>query len=146
MWEQMIDRAHRAFEADPGVAISRKNETFRFVVGDVLFRFKKGDRTGLSANFPTQTALAFHDPQRVIPGQGALERVEVVYTLNRLQTEVTDVLVVARHGTTILWTFSLLDAAEPSASIAMPKAPPAPVAPLVRPRVETEIEDDAQRD
>ena len=114
MWEQIIDRAHRAFFADDGrIRILDGQETFSFLVDDcVLFRFKKGNEVGISANVPTQLALAYHDHEQDLLGLPEVCRVEIVYQLNALQTEVVDVLVVARDGDRIAWAFSLLEGGE----------------------------------
>ena len=97
VWEQIIDRAHAAFDTSPDVRILDANETFRFLVEDlVLFRFKKGDDAGLSNNVPTQLALAFHDHLQNLLGLPEVQRVDIVYQLNRLETEIRDLLVVGR--------------------------------------------------
>lgn len=111
VWEQIIERAHLALDGTPGVRIIEGHETFQFLLEDrVLFRFKKGDDVGLTANVPTQIALAFHDHERDLFGLPEVHRVEVIYKLNKLETEVVDVLVVARDGDTVVWTHSLLQA------------------------------------
>ena len=57
VWEQITERAHLEFDDAPAVHIIEGHETFKFLVEhQVLFRFKKGDESGLSANVPTQLA------------------------------------------------------------------------------------------
>lgn len=80
VWEQIIERAHLAFDSSSGVRIIDGQETYKSLVEDrVLFRFKKGDEAGLTANVPTQLALAFHDhdqrpagPARGLPRRGCV--------------------------------------------------------------------------
>ena len=112
MWEQIISRALEAVGARDNVQYNRANETFTFVVGEVVaFRFKKADDDGLSGNVPTQTALAFHEHQLPLPGIPAIHRVEVVYQLDALATAIRDILVVARDGGSVHWSYSILTAA-----------------------------------
>ena len=123
VWEQIIERAHLLFDGVPDVEIIEGHETFKFLVNDrVLFRFKKGDAAGLSANVPTQLALAFHDHEKNLFGLPAVHRVDIVYRLNRLETAIDDVIVVAREEDKVAWTFSLLH----SDSVAVLPPSPAP--------------------
>lgn len=151
VWEQIIERAHLAFDGSSGVRIIGGQETFKFLVEDrVLFRFKKGDEVGLTANVPTQFALAFHDHDQDLLGLPKVHRVEVVYQLNRLETEVVDVIVVARDEDVVAWTYSLLDAAEGVVPLPMPtpsgQPPAVPARRLVRPRDASETRDRKERD
>ena len=77
VWEQIIERAYLAFDGSKDVHIIDGQETFKFLVDDrVLFRFKKGDETGLTANVPTQLALAFHDHEQDLFGLPEVHRVD----------------------------------------------------------------------
>lgn len=121
VWEQMIDRAHRAFSEDPFIHIIEGAETMRFLIKDeVLFRFKKADDTGRSSNVATQLAIDFHDHEKDLLGLPEVQRVEVVYKLNRLETAIADVCVVARDSNRVLWEYSLLDAGEAVVPIPLP--------------------------
>jgi hypothetical protein len=148
VWEQMIDRAHRAFDGNGRVRILDGHETFKFLVdGRVLFRFKKADEVGLSANIPTQLALAFHDHDQNLFGLPDVYRIEIVYQLNQLETDVVDILVVARDEDWIVWTYSLLnrDDAVIPLPIAEPPAQPRPAARLIRPRASDSDEASADK-
>lgn len=151
VWEQIIERAHLAFDDLPGIRIIGGRETFQFLVEDrVLFRFKKGDEAGLSANVPTQLALAFHDHDQDLLGLPEVHRVEVVYQLNRLETEIVDVILVAREEEMVVWSCSLLEAGEGVVVLPMPvpdSTPPAfPARRLVRPRDASETRDRKKQD
>lgn len=125
VWEQMIARAQVALALHPEVTILPRRESYIFLVkGAVAFRLKKSDARGLTSNYPTQAAIEFHDPQSQLPGLPEVARVDVVYVLNKLQTAVADVLVVAREKDEILWTLSALDA--DSNVVALPVAAPIP--------------------
>ncbi|MFN3634783.1 MAG: hypothetical protein ACK4UZ_03515 [Rhizobium rhizophilum] len=107
------------------------NETMKFLVrNEVLFRFKKADATGRTSNVATQLALAFHDHEQDLFGLPEVQRVEVVYKLNRLETQVEDVCVVARNGDSVAWEYSLLDASE--AVVPLPMSEPQPERPAAK--------------
>lgn len=111
VWDRIVMQAISSFADDSRVIVQHRNETVNFLVDEaVLFRFKKGDSNGLSSNYPTQHAIAFHDHEQDLFGQPKIQRVDVVYRLNPLETQVVDVLVVARDGDQILWISSLMEA------------------------------------
>lgn len=123
VWEQIIRRAHFLFDGVPSVRVIEGHETFKFLVNNtVLFRFKKGDDAGLSANIPTQLALAFHDHDKNLLDLPPVHRVDIVYRLNRLETAIDDVIVVARDEKKLAWSYSLLD----SDSTVVPLPSPGP--------------------
>lgn len=111
VWDYMIAEAEQALASTPGVRIVSQPLTTWFLVGDyVTFRFKKGDMRGYSNNVPTQQALLYHDPNQE-PHQGELfpsaVRVDVAYVLDPTETEVADILVVARNRNRIAWRYSI---------------------------------------
>lgn len=113
MWEQIVDKCIAQLAGREEVHIERRDESFGFFVNDdVFFRIKKADRSGLTSNVPTQTALAFHDPEKNLFGFQPIQRVEVVYQLNPLETEVADVTIVARDGAKVAWSARLLKSAQ----------------------------------
>jgi len=110
IWEHMIDHAHQQLGDDRKWQIIRHCGTFSFIARDtVLLRFKKGDNRGISSNYPTQTALAFHEPD-----QGSLfelphqYRAEVVYIMNALETGLSDVRVISRNGNIKMLEYSIM--------------------------------------
>lgn len=109
IWEQIIHHAGISFTNSTEVNMQFRNESIDFLVNDeVLFRIKKADEYGISSNIPTQQALAFHDPHQNLFGLPDIQRVEVTYSLNKLQTQISDIAVIARDGNTPLWRHSLL--------------------------------------
>ena len=134
IWEQIIHRAHTALQDHDAVHIIEGNETKKFLVrGAVLFRFKKADGSGRTSNIPTQLELAFHDHEQDLFGSPEVQRVEVVYKLNRLETQIEDICVVARIGNMIAWKYSLMDAGEVDVPLPMPEPEPArPAAKIVK--------------
>lgn len=138
VWAQMAIRAKEVFEHYPDVRIIEENETLKFLVSDtVLFRLKKGDKSGLTANIKTQLVLAYHDHDVDLFGFPEIHRVDIVYVLNTLETDIYEILVVGRDGDRVEWTFSLLSSGEGVVELPMPSDPPsdaAPVRALVRPK------------
>lgn len=130
VWEEMIERAHRAFANDPRVTILPRNETYLFILdGSLVFRLKKGDEDSLASNIPTQSALAFCDPQQDLEGIAEATRVDILYILNPLGTGIVDIRVVARNRDRVAWQFSLM----PEATVvAMPLPTPESDAPAER--------------
>lgn len=125
VWEQIIERANNALLDHGAVHVIDGHETMKFLVRDtVLFRFKKADETGRSSNVTTQLALAFHDHDQNLLDLPEVQRVEVVYKLNRLETQIDDICVVARNGDQIVWEYSFLDADE--ATVPLPMSEPKP--------------------
>lgn len=71
-----------------------------------FFRIKKGDEKGFTCNYPTQTALGFHDMTSDM--FGLANRLEVTYVLSPDESEITDIAVVHRNGNKVDFRFSLL--------------------------------------
>lgn len=118
VWEQLTQRANVYFQDDPRVVPLRRHESFLYLMDDrVVFRFKKSDETGMTSNIPTQEQLALADPQQDLAGLDDVARVAIVYTLNKLETAIADVAVVARDNGSIEWKFSLRELAD---VVAMP--------------------------
>lgn len=106
----MVGRAMTAFAGDAEVRSIVRDETAKFLIGGrVLLRFKKGDGNGLGTNIATQAVLAFTDPQLVIPGLPDVQKVDVAYILNDLETTIERVAVSARDNDALLWSYDLDD-------------------------------------
>lgn len=130
IWEELVCRAEAAFANDPAVRIHPKNQSVLFVIDGLAFRFKKSNASGLTKNYPTQTALDFHDQQEDLPGIPKVQRLEVTYVLNKLETAVQDILLVARDQGDVLWCSSLLRSDEGGNVVSIPVSPaPPPPAP-----------------
>lgn len=104
----MMNLARPAFGTDTGIYPVEKQETIFFVAEQKLvFRFKKGDDIGLSSNIETQAALAFNDPQQTLPELPDVGRVDIAYVLNPFETLVNRILVVARDGDRVVWSYPI---------------------------------------
>lgn len=122
VFDFFVGRAITAFAGDTGVHVSRRDETAKFMfAGQVVLRFKKADDSGLGSNIRTQATLKFVDQESQLPGMPDVHKVELVYMLNRLQTQIDEVAVVARDGNVCLWSYVLTPAAN-AAVIPLPLA------------------------
>jgi hypothetical protein len=102
----IVQRAIAASDGDANVRVIRRDETAKFVIANqVLLRFKKADDRGLGSNIPTQASMDFIEQQQELPGIPNVHKVEVVYMLNRLQTQIDRIVVVARDGNERLWDY-----------------------------------------
>lgn len=118
----MVHRAVAGFDAHPDVHVVYQDETAKFLFKrKVLVRLKKGDTNHLGSNIETQAVLAFTDPQLTIPGLPDVQKVDIVYVLNDLQTEIDRIAVTARDNDVRLWSYDIEDRRV------------APVLPLVQP-------------
>jgi hypothetical protein len=104
----MVQRVISALVDDNTVRVLRRDETAKFIIADqVLLRLKKADDRGLGSNIPTQASLDFIGQQFEIPGIPDVHKIEVVYLLNSLQTQIDKIVVVARDGDERLWDYAI---------------------------------------
>ena len=114
----MVRRAKEEFSDHPRVRVIVRDETAKFIFDDkVLVRFKKADASGLGSNIQTQAVLQFVEQQQELPGLPDVQKVEVLYHLNGLQTQIDHVMVVARDGDRQIWEYPI--AAEDTTQTAM---------------------------
>jgi hypothetical protein len=107
----IVQRASTAFSGDPAVRVILRDETAKFVfVDQVLLRFKKADDSGLGSNIETQAILNFVEQQQELPGIPNVHKVEAVYILNKLSTQIERVVMVARDGDVRLWDYVIAPA------------------------------------
>jgi hypothetical protein len=132
--EFMVQRAIQAFDGDSDVHIIQQDETAKFLFQrQLLVRLKKGDANCLGCNIETQAVLAFTDPQLTIPGLPDVQKVEIVYVLNSIETEVDRVAVTARDNETRLWTYDIEDRhTAPVLPLPQPQEPPSQGGAVVR--------------
>lgn len=104
----MVRRAKAEFADDPRVRMVSRDETVKFVFDEaVIARFKKADASGLGSNIQTQAVMQFVDQQQELPGLPDVHKIEVLYHLNKLQTQIEHVMVVARDDDQMLWDYPL---------------------------------------
>lgn len=123
VFDSIARAALAKFQGIPGVYLQSKSQTFKVIInGQVCARFKKGDDEGLGSNIPTQAALAFIDPQGMLPGLPPVAKVEIIWAANALGTALNSVSVVARDGDILLWRHDL--PAQTQNVVALPLAKP----------------------
>lgn len=117
----MVQRAQTVFAENPRVRVIEKDETAKFVFdGRVVVRFKKADASGLGSNIQTQAVMQFVEQQQDLPGFPDMHKVEVLYHLNKLQTQIDHVMVVARDGGRQLWEYPITAAEEAGQVVMFP--------------------------
>ena len=122
----IVQRAIAAFTGDPKVRTIRRDETAKFVFGgEVALRFKKADDGGLGSNIQTEATLDFVEQQQELPGIPNVHKVEIVYILNKLRTQIERVVVVARDGDVRLWSYVIAPATT-AEIVPLPVAKPQP--------------------
>ncbi len=109
IFDAAIREAQAEFGDDPNVRIFSEAQTAKFLFArDVIVRFKKGDEAGLGRNILTQAVMDFLDPQQALPGlPPAAVKVEIVWKLNDIETEIAELLVVARDGDRAIWAYPI---------------------------------------
>ncbi|MEJ0048692.1 MAG: hypothetical protein WDN04_23215 [Rhodospirillales bacterium] len=106
VFERVADRLIEQFAGDAGVRFVFMDETIKIVLDElIVLRVKKANALGLGGNVQTQAVLDFVDAQPDIPGLDGLKKLEVVYVLNELQTEIRSVVVQARDGDMKLYSY-----------------------------------------
>ena len=121
VFERIAARLLEEFTGEPGVDFFFKDETIKFVFDHkVLVRAKKGDEAGLGRNITTQAAIDFCEAQADLPGLEGLQKIEVVYTLNKTATAIEAIIVQARDGDMKLWAYNLGGGAATAEIIPLP--------------------------
>jgi len=110
VWNQLITHAKRQFVNHHEVKV----ETFKkwdgmLVRNNIFIRMKKGSQNLYSCNYPTQTALAFHDQNQDM--FGGVTRLELIYVLNKAETDIERIALVQRHRTSVVWIIDLINTA-----------------------------------
>ena len=110
IWDIATRTLEEKLDPMPGIHVNRSSNTCMFMIGQQLtFRFKKADENGVSSNYPTPMALAFHDPEQYALGIPEAVKTEIVYVLNKLETEINAIKLVRRNGDTVAWSHSIYD-------------------------------------
>lgn len=108
VYDFIVQRAMATLADDTSVNFIEGDETVKLVFdGIVALRFKKANESGVGSNIKTQATLGFVEQQQELPGIPGVHKVEMVYVLNRLQTKIDQVLVVARDGDHCLWSYEV---------------------------------------
>ena len=154
-FERLADRLQEVFADDLGVRFFFKDETIEIVFDNaIVARVKKANEIDLGQNIRTVAIMQFVDAQLEIDDLSGLEKVEIVYVLNRLQTSISRVVAQARDGEMQLWVGTLGKGA-PGAEIIPFTLPPPPLPPssnvnvadeVVRPKAQPKPSETTKRD
>ncbi|VVN10854.1 hypothetical protein [Pseudomonas fluorescens] len=110
IWDIATRTLEEKLDPLPNIHVNRSSNTCMFMIGQQLtFRFKKADENGVSSNYPTPMALAFHDPEQYVLGIPEAVKTEIVYALNKLETEISTIKLVRRNGDTVAWSHPIYD-------------------------------------
>ncbi|MBN8504915.1 MAG: hypothetical protein J0L58_10590 [Burkholderiales bacterium] len=110
---QIIFRAKQATDGRSDVRVDKIRGNHGFVFKNRVFVRPKYAREGYrSSNYPTRSAVAFHD-QSVDLFEG-IARLELVFTLNKLGTAVQNICLTQRHQRQIQWIYPLVEPAAQS--------------------------------
>ena len=110
VWSLFRNEATARFTGFPGVTLTHKFNTFGIVVNNqVMLRFKRVDRRGMSRNYATQTSLKFY-AQCELPGIPAVcPRAEIGWREDDVRLGLADLCIVMRDGSRLAWRYSILE-------------------------------------
>ena len=107
VWNQIIARGKTHFHGHPTVRVDKMREWDGFVIDSRVFVRPKYAQDGLHArNYPTPSALDYHD-QDLDLFRG-ISRLDLIYTLDPLETAIERIAVVQRHKKAVAWTIDLM--------------------------------------
>jgi hypothetical protein len=122
VWNQLLAHAKRRFEGKPSVRVETMKNWDGVLVDDKVFvRMTKGTQDLLSRNFPTQAALAFHDTMQDL--FGGIARLELLYVLDKAETEIERIVLVQRHKKSVAWFIDILGEEGAATQSVMPLVP-----------------------
>lgn len=108
---QIIYRGKQETEGLDDICVDKIHGNYGFVIQNRVFvRPKFARQNYRSSNFPTKSAIAFHDQS--IDLFGGIARLELIYTLNSLGTLLQDVCLSQRQKNKTMWLLPLRDATE----------------------------------
>jgi hypothetical protein len=149
VFERISVRLLEQFIDDPGMHFDFANETVKITIDQKLWaRCKKANDRGLGQNIPTQANTLFCQ-QDMFVAVPPLDKIEIVYVVNFLGTEIRRILIQARDGDVRLWAYEIDDTAlastAPVITIPTPVVPPTLVpdaSDLVKPRTKPASKDE----
>lgn len=108
MHDFIVQEAAIALDELSGMRRIAHDKSVRYLAEDkVLFRFKRGTRSGLGSNIDTQANDDFIDAEVDLLGIPAIWKVELLWYPNQLRTKLDRVEVGARDGKRRLWSYAL---------------------------------------
>lgn len=106
----VMNELRRLFAASRSVHLMEGNETIRLLIErKLVLRIKKMDKRGYTRASPTQATFALTTPNMPLPFASEdlpdVCTADMGYVLNDLETRIDAVLVAARHGDAVLWSY-----------------------------------------
>jgi hypothetical protein len=150
LFERLTIHLQNLFIDDPGMHFTFHDETVKIIVDQkLMIRCKKADGRGLGHNVPTDANDLFCD-QGTLAFAAPFDKIEIVYVVNNLGTEISKVLVQARDGETRLWAYEIDDTVLATTAPVTPLPAPAPsvvpdAADLVQPRTKPVSKEDEEK-
>ncbi|MGO6788714.1 hypothetical protein ACCS70_18850 [Rhizobium ruizarguesonis] len=128
VFDAIARNAQSVFGREKTVRIRQETQTIKFIfAGKVVARFKKGDDDHLGKNILTQAVMDYLDPQQTLPGfPPEAAKVEIVWAANEIGTAIEDIMIVARDGNTLLWSYRIDDSADEAGGIGVLPFPVGP--------------------
>src|ERR1039458_2691560 len=125
IWGFFCAEATTRLASESGITLTHKYNTLGIVVDDeLMLRFKRVNRQGLSRNYATQTSLRFYG-QIEIPGIPATcARAEIGWREDEVRLGLAALEVVMRDGKAVAWHYSIL---EEGATSVVPIVPATPI-------------------
>lgn len=114
VFDAIARNAQTVFGREKTVRVRQETQTIKFIFDNkVIVRFKKGDEDHLGKNILTQAVMDYLDPQQTLPGfPPEAAKVEIVWSANEIGTGIEDIMVVARDGNTVSWSYRIDDDAD----------------------------------
>lgn len=133
MHQFLMNRVRQRFVGAPDVHLMADHETIRLLVNRTLrVRLKKMDKRGRTRAAPTQMTMELTnaDEGRLfgLAEMPEVYNVDMGYVLNDLETRVDHILVAARQGEAVLWSYEADRGAAEVAGVIAP-APETPMSP-----------------
>lgn len=149
VFDAVARQALREFSEDGEVRVLADAQTVKFCFGErVIARFKKGDEDNLGRNHPTQAVLDFVCAQNCLPGlPPEAAKVEILYSATDIEDGINRVVIAARDGDSLRWSYDLNDEATLDGLVQFPS----PVSPsdddgeeIIKTRVQSDEKKDSE--
>jgi len=110
MHQCTMNEVRATFTGLSDIKLLEGHETIRLLIDQrLVVRLKKMDKRGFTRAQPTQATFAFTTPNTMLPFASKdvpdICTVDVGYVLNYLGTRIEMILVAARHGDVVIWSY-----------------------------------------
>jgi hypothetical protein len=131
MHQMLMNEVRATYTDTPDVRLLEAHETIRLLIEKTLLvRLKKMNRRGYARNHSSQATLAFTNVITPLPFAlvelPEVYTVDVGYVLNDLETKIDLILVAARFGESVLWSYQADEGAMEATATIITVPPVAP--------------------